>query len=153
MGLMKPDLQNVLCANTQGPVGGVSNTGGGVFQIWTSRSRFVLFCPSWDFPDFSGTWIFPLPRIFPDLSFSSYHQPIKSTYKEPSRKGLRHNPDLSRKGGEPTGLPSLPKQLRSMRSLDTCKPCYVEFLLARLNLVRFRVSIKREIVRITEEGG
>ena len=32
-------------------------TGGG-FPIWTCPSFFVLFCPFWDFPDFSG--IFPI---------------------------------------------------------------------------------------------
>ena len=30
----------------------------GVFPIWTCPSFFVLFCPFWDFPDFSG--IFPI---------------------------------------------------------------------------------------------
>ena len=40
-----------------GPLnGGVSNGGG--FPIWTCPSLFVLFCPFWDFPDFSG--IFPI---------------------------------------------------------------------------------------------
>ena len=29
----------------------------GIFPIWTCPSFFVLFCPFWDFPDFSG--IFP----------------------------------------------------------------------------------------------
>ena len=38
------------------PNGGVSNGGG--FPIWTCPSFFVLFCPFWDFPDFSG--IFPI---------------------------------------------------------------------------------------------
>ena len=31
---------------------------GGLFPIWTCPSFFVLFCPFWDFPDFSG--IFPI---------------------------------------------------------------------------------------------
>ena len=30
----------------------------GCFPIWTCPSFFVLFCPFWDFPDFSG--IFPI---------------------------------------------------------------------------------------------
>ena len=46
----------------------------GGFPIWTCPSFFVLFCPFWDFPDFSG--IFPIcsgmVRGFPDLSFSSF---------------------------------------------------------------------------------
>ena len=47
-------------SDNQGPLnGGVSNGGG--FPIWTRPSFlsfFVLFCPFWDFPDFSG--IFPI---------------------------------------------------------------------------------------------
>ena len=69
---------------------GVSRSG----LVLPFLSSFVLFCPFWDFPDFSG--IFPDlrgdgPGIFPIC------QPIKSTYEEQSRKGPRHNLDLSRK--------------------------------------------------------
>ena len=47
----------ISAAECQGPLnGGVSNGGG--FPIWTCPSFFVLFCPFWDFPDFSG--IFPI---------------------------------------------------------------------------------------------
>ena len=71
----------------------------GGFPIWTCPSFFVLFCPFWDFPDFSG--IFPDllgdgPGIFPICPFP-LSRPIKSTYEEQSRKGPRHNLDLSRK--------------------------------------------------------
>ena len=82
--------------------GGGSNRG-------VSRSGLVLtFCPLLSFlglsrffrdlPDLSrdGPRIFP---ICPPLS-----RPINSTYEEQSRKGPRHNPDLSRKSGKPPGL-------------------------------------------------
>ena len=94
----------------------------GGFPIWTCLSFFVLFCPFlsfsglsrffWDFPDLrgDGLGIFPI-RPFP-LS-----QPIKSTYEEQSRKGPRHNLDLSRKvSGKPPGLAS-PKQVESCDSV------------------------------------
>ena len=87
----------------------------GGFPIWTCPSFFVLFCPFSDFPDFSG--IFPDlrgdgPGIFPIRPFP-LSRPIKSTYQEQSRKGPRHNLDLSRKKwetpgfGNPPGLASL----------------------------------------------
>ena len=72
-------------------------------------SFFVLFCPflsflglsrfSRDFPDLlgDGSGIFPICH-FP-LS-----RPTKSTYEEQSRKGPRHNLDLSRKSGKHPGL-------------------------------------------------
>ena len=49
----------------------------GGFPIWTCPSFFVLFCPFWDFPDFSG--IFPIcsgmvrgfSRFVPFPSFSA----------------------------------------------------------------------------------
>ena len=88
----------------QGPLnGGVSN--GGV-----SRSGLVLpFCPFlsflglsrffWDFPDLLGDG----PGIFPICPFP-LSRPIKSTHEEQSRKGPRHNLDLSRKSGKHPGL-------------------------------------------------
>ena len=59
-------------------------------------------------PDFEGICLIsPFPLSLP----------IKSTYKDHSRKGLRHNQDLSRKNWEPppsvwetSGLPSLQKR-------------------------------------------
>ena len=42
---------------SQGPPNGGGFKRGG-FPIWTCPSFFVLFCPFWDFPDFSG--IFPI---------------------------------------------------------------------------------------------
>ena len=78
----------------------------GDFPIWTCPSCFVLFCPFWDFPDFSdllgdGSGIFPISP-FP-LS-----RPIKSTYEEQSRKDPRHNLDLSQRKWETPGFGSLP---------------------------------------------
>ena len=74
----------------------------GCFPIWNCPSFFVLLCPFWDFPDFSG--IFPICSGMV-LGFSpirpfSLSRPIKSTYEEQSRKGPRHNLDLSRKKWE-----------------------------------------------------
>ena len=94
----------------QGPLnGGVSN--GGVSRSGLVRPFFVLFCPFLglsrffrDFPDLLGDG----PRIFPIRPFS-----LKSTYEEHSRKGPRHDPDLSRKKvgnprvWKPAGLASL----------------------------------------------
>ena len=86
----------------------------GGFPIWTCPSFFVLFCPFlsflglsrffWDFPDLLGDG----PGIFPIRPFS-LSRPIKSTYEEQSRKGPRHNRDLSRKKWETPrfGLASL----------------------------------------------
>ena len=69
---------------------------------------FVLFCPFRDFPDSLGDG----PGIFPIRSFS-FSRPCKSTYEEQSRKGPRHNLDLSGKKywntrvWNPPGLASL----------------------------------------------
>ena len=78
----------------------------GGFPIWTCPSFFVLFCPFlglsqffWDFPDLLGDG----PGIFPICPFP-LSRPIKSTYEEQSRKGPRHNLDLSRKSGQHPGL-------------------------------------------------
>ena len=75
---------------------GVSNRG-------CSRSGLVLPFLSFlglsrffrDFPDLLGDG----PGIFPIRPFS-LSRPIKSTYEEQSRKGPRHNLDLSRKRWE-----------------------------------------------------
>ena len=82
----------------QGPLnGGVSNGGG--FPIWACPSFFVLFgtFPFFfrDFPDLSGD----SSGIFPICPFP-LSRPINSAYEEQSRKGLRHNLDLSRKKWE-----------------------------------------------------
>ena len=59
----------------------------GTFPIF---SGFPRFARGWsgDFPD----WSFPLSR------------PINRSYEEQSRKGPRHNLDLSRKSGKPPSL-------------------------------------------------
>ena len=75
------------------PLNGAVSNGGG--------SRSGRFCPFLSFlglPRFSG--IFPIcPGIFPICPFPLF-RPISSTYEEQSRKGPRHNPDLSRKKWE-----------------------------------------------------
>ena len=88
--------------DVQGPLnGGVSN-GGGVPDLDLS----FLLCPFlglsrffWDFPDLLGDG----PGIFPICPFP-LSRPIKSTYGEQSRKGPRHNQDLSRKKWKHPGL-------------------------------------------------
>ena len=78
----------------------------GGFPIWTCPSFLVLFCFVlglsqflWDFPDLFGD----SPGIFPICPFP-LSRPINSTYEEQSRKGPRHNLDLSQKGGKHPGL-------------------------------------------------
>ena len=85
----------------------------GCFPIWTCPSFFVLFCPFlsflglsrffWDFPDLLGD----SSGIFPICPFP-LSRPIKSTYEEQSRKGPRHNLDLSRKKWETPGFGNTP---------------------------------------------
>ena len=100
--------RRVTSPGSQGPLnGGVSN--GGVSRsgfVLPFLSFFVLFCPFLSFLDFPGD--------FPDLRGDGpgtflicpfpLSQPIKSTYEEQSRKGPRHNLDLSRKKWETPGL-------------------------------------------------
>ena len=64
------------------------------FLFFLGLSRFC-----WDFPDLlrDGLGIFP-------ISPSPLSRPIKSTYEEQSRKGPRHNLDLSQKKGKHPGL-------------------------------------------------
>ena len=83
---------------------GVSNGGG-----FPDLDLSFLFCPflsflglSRFFRDFPGL-LGDGPGIFPIRPFS-LSQPFKSTYQEQSRKGTRHNLDLSRKNGKPPGL-------------------------------------------------
>ena len=104
-----------LLTKTQEPLnGGVSN--GGVSRsglVLPFLSFFVLFCPflsflglsrfSRDFPDLLADG----PGIFPICPFP-LSRPIKSTYEEQSRKGPRHNLDLSRKKWETPGFGNPP---------------------------------------------
>ena len=71
--------------------GGVSRSG----LVLPFLSFFVLSQIFRDFPDLLGDE----PGIFPIRPFS-LSRPIKSTYEEQSRKGPRHNLDLSRKKWE-----------------------------------------------------
>ena len=99
------------------PDGGVSRSGLVLpFLSVLGLSRFF-----WDFPELlrDGPGIFPICP-FP-LSW-----PIKSTYEEQSRKGLRHNLDLSQKKweppppfGKPPGLASLKIGGRNVGSLGS----------------------------------
>ena len=86
---------------SQGPLDeGVSNRGGlpdldlsflfGPFLSFLGLPRFF-----WDFPDLLGDGA----GIFPICPFP-LSRPIRSTYEEQSRKGPRHNLDLSRKKWE-----------------------------------------------------
>ena len=82
----------------------------GGFPIWTCPSFFVLFCPFWDFPDLFGDFpdlLGDSPGIFPISPFP-LSRPIKSTYEEQSRKGPRHNLDLSPKKWETPGFGNTP---------------------------------------------
>ena len=64
-------------------------------------SFFILLCPFlsfWDIPDFSRTFLI-FSGIGPIGPFP-LSQPSRATYKDRSRKGPRHNQDLSRKKWE-----------------------------------------------------
>ena len=83
----------------------------GVFQTggFPDLDLSFLFCPFlsflglsrffWDFPDLLGDG----PGIFSICPFP-LSRPIKSAYEEQSRKGPRHNLDLSRKKWETPGF-------------------------------------------------
>ena len=96
----------------QGPLNGGGFKRGGFPDLDSSflfcpfLSFFVLFCPFLglsrfflDFPDLPADG----PGIFPICPFP-LSRPIKSTYEEQSRKGPRHNLDLSRKKWETPGF-------------------------------------------------
>ena len=83
----------------QGPLNKGGFKQGGGFPIWACPFflSFSVIFPDFfgDFPDLSGD----SPRIFPICPFP-LSRPINSTYEEQSRKGPRHNLDLSRKKWE-----------------------------------------------------
>ena len=90
-----------LLSNPRGPLNGGGSNGGvsrsGLvlpFLSFLGLSRFFL-----GFSPFARRWI----GDFPDLSFS-LSRPIKSPYEEQSRKGPRHNLDLSPKKWETSGF-------------------------------------------------
>ena len=92
--------------HSQGPLnGGVSN--GGVSRSGLVLPFFVLFCPFGTFPG-----IFPICsgmlRGFSRFVLFLFLGPFKSTYEEQSRKGPRHNLDLSRKKWETPGFGNTP---------------------------------------------
>ena len=108
---VRANLSKKLCVFfgiSQGPLnGGVSN--GGVSRsglVLPFLSFFVLFGT---FPIFLGfsRLLGDGPGIFPICSFP-LSRPIKSTYEEQSRKGPRHNLDLSRKKWETPGFGNTP---------------------------------------------
>ena len=82
----------------QGPlIGGVSNgvsRSGLVLPFLSFLGLFLIF------PGFSRFLPGDRPGIFPICPFP-LSRPMNSTYEEQSRKGLRHNPDLSQKKGKP----------------------------------------------------
>ena len=79
--------------------GGVSRSGFFCpFLSFLGLSRFF-----WDFPDLLGDG----PGIFLICPFP-LSRPSKSTYEEQSRKGPRHNLDLSRKKWETPGFGNTP---------------------------------------------
>ena len=94
-----------IASDCQGPLnGGVSNRGvprSGLVLPFLSFFVFSRFF--WEFPDLRGDG----PGIFPICPFP-LSQPIKSTYEEQSRKGPRHNLDLSRKKWETPGFGNTP---------------------------------------------
>ena len=60
-GLDVTSLTDCACEDKAPDISRAAKRGGfkwGGFPIWTCPSFFVLFCPFWDFPDFSG--IFPI---------------------------------------------------------------------------------------------
>ena len=104
---------------TQGPLnGGVSN--GGVSRsglVLPFLSFFVLFGT---FPIFLGLpdLLGDGPGIFPICPFP-LSRPIKSTYEEQSRKGPRHNLDLSQKSGKHPGLETPRFSFSQLRKTST----------------------------------
>ena len=97
-------LSVVILSVVQGPLnGGVSNGGFPDLDLSLPFCPFLSFlglCRFFrDFPDLSGDSL----GIFPIGPFP-LSRPINSTYEEQSRKGPRHNLDLSRKSGKPPGL-------------------------------------------------
>ena len=95
LGVSPDSRQTILKA--QGPL-----NGGGLNEGFPGLDLSFLFCPFfsflglsrffWDFPDLLGDGPGTLPICPSPLS-----RPKKSTYEEQSRKGPRHNLDLSRK--------------------------------------------------------
>ena len=89
----------------QGPLnGGVSNRGG--FPIWTRPSFFVLFCPFWDFPDFSG--IFPIcsgmVRGFSQLVFFLFLGLLRAPTRISPERVRDTIWTFPKKSGKPPGL-------------------------------------------------
>ena len=103
-GLRAPEKKQGKMQNSKAAKRGGFQTGG-----FPDLDLSFLFCPFlsflgfsrffWDFPDLLGDG----PGIFPICPFP-FSRPIKSTYEDQSRKGPRHNLDLSRKNGKSPGL-------------------------------------------------
>ena len=93
-----PENSTTVKTENQGPLNGGVSKGGGVPDLDLSF-LFYPFCPFSrffrHFPDLLGDG----PGIFPMRPFS-LSRPIASTYEEQSRKGPRHDLDLSRKKWE-----------------------------------------------------
>ena len=96
---------------------GVSNGGG--FPIWTCPSFFVLFCPFWDLPDFSGSFLIcpgalrgfsrSVLCLFLGLFNPAYYQRLRGTVPKGSatQSGLVPKIWGTTRFGNPPGLASL----------------------------------------------
>ena len=94
-------------------MGGGGSNGGG-FPIWTCPSFFVVFCPFWDFPDFSGicsgmVWGF---SQFVPFSFSAYQAHLRGTV--PKGSATQSGPFPKKVGNPPDWKPP------GLASLNSC---------------------------------
>ena len=133
----------------------------GGFPIWTCPSFFVPWLSFLGLPRFF--------RNFPDLSgdSSGLYRPINSAYEEQSRKGPRHNLDLSRKkvGNPRFGNPGLasPKHMTGRPADHTMEmnggscivrhthPLHISVCLSGGVRVGFRVRF--QVVKVPIAGG
>ena len=108
----------------QGPRGGFKRGGfpdlDFSFRFWSPLSLFVL---SGTFPTFPGSYLFWVGFsqlvLFLFLRLLSW---LKRTCEEQSRKGLRHNPDLSRKKWETPRFGNPPRSSFSQFSEPPANP-------------------------------
>ena len=135
----------------QGPLnGGVSNGGVSRSGLVTCPSCFVLFCPFLSFLGLSRFF-----RDFPNLSRDSsgiflicpfpLSRPTNSAYEEQSRKGPRHNLDLSRKMWETPRFGNPPRFSFSqdMKSIAAGPLRGIHFQYSMNNYVRGNSALER----------
>ena len=114
----KRETENKLQTSRADKGGGFKRGG---FPIWTCPSFFVLFCPFWDFPDFSG--IFPIcsgmvqgfSRFVLFLFLGLLRAPTRNS-PERVRDTIRTFPE---KSGKPPGLetPGLASQVTNSTTI------------------------------------